>query len=43
MNCLTHKYTHVYMDSAKELFKITLGSQKPSFKGNKQPAALATQ
>lgn len=27
MNCLTHKYTHVHMDSAKGLFKITSGSQ----------------
>ncbi len=27
MNCLTHKYTHVHMGSAKGLFKITPGSQ----------------
>lgn len=27
MNCLTHKYTHVHMGSAKGLFKITSGSQ----------------
>lgn len=38
MNCLTHKYTHVHMGSAKGLFKITSGSQSlPSRVINRLP------